>query len=430
MGYRVGKSTLDSITSLVSEIQKAFADNKYHITIFLDLEKAFDSCWKQHVLKQFKNFNFSGCMPIYIKNFLYNRTIKVKTNNTLSDPYSLQMGIPQGSPLSATLFLVAVNSILTCIKSYMCKSVFVDDARISYITNNLKQGEEKMQGVLNDVVNWGDKSGFNFSEKKSVVMIFSKKTLQNVNFKLKLRNKILDLVEQKKFLGMIFDSKLNWKAHIEKIKNKTTSGLNLLKTLASSKHKTNSNLQINIYRSLILTRIEYGCQVYSSATKENLNILDVIHNHALRICLGAFRTTPLNSLYVESNINSLEKRRQFLNLEYYFRTLQIEKERRHSNNIVDIKMVNNLNVNALGFKVNETLKKYQTDSIKVLTSKPLPVPPWLIPNINVCFQLCQKTKKDCTSEELKNSFYEHKHYSRITMFTDGSKSEKGAGAGV
>ena len=328
LGYRVGKSTLDSITSLVSEVQKAFADKKYHITVFLDLEKAFDSCWKQHVLKQFKKFNISGCLPVYIKNFLYNRTIKVKTNNTLSDPYNLQMGIPQGSPLSATLFLIAINCIMECIKSYMSKSVFVDDARFSYTTNDLHQGEEKMQRVLTDLVTWGDKTGFNFSGKKSVVMIFSKNTLQNVSFKLKLRNKILDIVHQKKFLGMIFDSKLNWQAHIENIKNKTTSGLNLLKTLASSKHKTNSNLLINVYRALILTRIEYGCQAYNSATKETLQILDVIHNHAIRICLGAFKTTPLNSLYVESNISSLEKRRQFLSLEYYFKTLQIEKRKK------------------------------------------------------------------------------------------------------
>lgn len=430
LGFRIGKSTIDSITALVSEIQQAFASNKYHITIFLDLEKAFDSCWKQHVLKQFKNFNISGCLPVYIKNFLYNRTIKVKTNQTLSDPYSLQMGIPQGSALSATLFLIAINSIVSCIKNYMCKSVFVDDARISYITNDLKQGEEKMQGVVNDLVTWGDKNGFNFSEKKSVVMIFTRKTGNEPKIKIKLRNKILKIVKQKVFLGMIFDYKLNWKPHIENIYINSTSGLNLLKTLASSKYKTNSNLLLNVYMSIMLIKIEYGCVAYNSASKKTLQILESIHNNALRICLGAFRTTPLNSLYVESNINSLENRRQFLNMEYYFRVMQIEKERRHSNNIVDIKIIPNLNINALGFKVRDILKKYQTGSINVLNIKPLPAPPWLIPNIHVCFELCKKSKSNFTREELKSSFYEHKHVSRINIFTDGSKCEKGTGAGI
>lgn len=430
LGFRIGKSTLDSITALVSEIQRAFENNKYHITIFLDLEKAFDSCWKQHVLKQIKNFNICGCLPVYIKNFLYNRTIKVRTNKTLSDPYNLQMGIPQGSALSATLFLIAVNSIVNNIKNYMCKSVFVDDARISYTTNDLKQGEEKMQGVINDLVSWGDKTGFNFSGKKSVVMIFTKKPGNEPKVQIKLRNQILKVVTEKKFLGMIFDSKLNWKAHIAKIKNKSTSGLNLLKTLASSKHKTNSNLLLNVYMSMLLSRIEYGCQAYSSASNEALQVLDVIHNNALRICLGAFRTTPLNSLYVEANINSLENRRQFLNMEYYFRVLQIERESRHSNNIVDIKITPNLNRNCLGFKLREILNNYQTGTINILNIKPLPTPPWLIPTIDVCFELCKKSKHNFTHEELRVSFYEHKHESRITIYTDGSKSEKGTGAGI
>ena len=99
-GFRVGRSTLDNITSLVTEIQQAFSDKKYHITLFLDLEKAYDTCWKQHVLKQLKSYNFSGCLPLYIKNFLYNRSIKVRANGEESDPHNLEMGIPQGSSLS------------------------------------------------------------------------------------------------------------------------------------------------------------------------------------------------------------------------------------------------------------------------------------------------------------------------------------------
>lgn len=428
LGFRVGKSTLDSISALVSEVKQAFANKKYHITIFLDLAKAFDSCWKQHILKQLKQFNVDGCLPVYIKNFLYNRSIKVKTNNTLSDPYNLEMGIPQGSALSATLFLVAVNSIVTCIKSYICRSVFVDDARISYTTNNLKQGQEKMQNVLNDLVTWGDKTGFNFSDTKSVIMIFNRKNGSEPKIHLKLRNNVLKLVTVKKFLGMIFDSKLDWKAHIEKIKNKSTSGLNLLKTLASSKTKTNSSLLLNVYKSLLLTRIEYGCQAYSSASLETLKPLNVIHNNALRICLGAFRTTPLNSLYVESNINSLEHRRHLLNMEYYFRVLQVEKESRHSNNIVDTKAISNFNT--ISFKFHEILQKYNSDSLNVINIKPLPAPPWLIPNIDVCLELCKKTKIHFSKAELKHSFYEHRHDSKISMFTDGSKSDKGTGAAV
>ena len=430
-GFRIGRNTMDNITTLVTEIQQAFLEKKYHITVFLDLEKAYDTCWKQHVLKQLKSFNLSGCLPLYIQNFLCNRTIKVRVNDEDSDSYKLDMGIPQGSALSGTLFLIAVNSIASHIKSYFKKSFFVDDARFSYITNNLKQAEEKFQGVLNSLVDWGDKTGFNFSETKSEVMIFNRKGRGTVpEIELKLRNKVLKLVTEKKFLGMIFDQKLSWDLHIAKIKNKSISSLNLLKTIASSKCKTSSDILLNVYKSLILSKIEYGSQAYSTAAPVLLNELDPIHNQALRICLGAFKTTPLESLYVESNINSLEKRRHLSNMVYHFRVIQIEKQNRHSNIADNKTILSGTNISTLGFKIKQCIQQYQVGELEILKLKPLIIPPWLIPKIDICFKLSEKSKSKCTIEELKQSFYEHKHISRISMFTDGSKSVNGTGAGV
>ena len=430
-GFRTGRCTLDNLTSLVTEIQQAFAAKKYHITLFLDLQKAYDTCWKSHVLKEIKSFKLTGCLPVYVQNFLFNRTITVETNGVKSDSYGLDLGIPQGSSLSGTLFLIAINSIEKCIKNYMYKSFFVDDARVSYITNDLKQGEHKLQKVLDDLVAWGDKTGFNFSDTKSVVMIFNKKVGLDPKINLKIRGKALKVVTDKKFLGMIFDNKLDWSLHLEKVKNKCISILNLLKTIASSKRKTNSSILLNVYKALILPRLEYGCQAYSSATAEKLRILDPVHHQGLRICLGAFRTTPIVSLYVESNINSLENRRHLENMSYFFRVHQIEKQYRHQNIVETNRPFTDLNVNnTFSFKVRQNLQKYQIGKLDIIKVKPLPIPPWIIPNIEVSFKVCEKTKKDSTTEELKQIFHEHKHVSKISMYTDGSKSEKGTGAGV
>ena len=434
-GFRKYRNTFDNLTSLITEIQQAFLEKKYHITIFLDLEKAYDTCWKKYLLQQLKSFGLTGCLPTYINNFLYNRTIKVKTNNTYSDPVMLEMGIPQGSSLSATLFLIAVNCMSKCVKSYMSKSFFVDDARISYVTRNLEQGQEKLQEVLNDLVKWGDETGFNFSGTKTVVLIFCNKSGSNPNINLKLRDETLKIVKEKKFLGMILDSKLNWKAHIEKIKNKCISSLNLLKIIASSKHKTNSTVLLNIYVSLILSKLEYGSQAYCTAAPSVLKLLDPIHHQALRICLGAYKTTPLHSLYAESNINSLACRRQLSNLKYYFRVLQIERQYRHfsiEDNKYDLAIKSSAVQNTLGVKVRDALCNYKLENYKILSVKPLQIPPWFIDSLAICFNVNETAKGDYSPEELKQLFHEHKHKhnSKVSMYTDGSKSMLGTGAAV
>ena len=48
-------------------------------------------------------------------------------------------------------------------------------------------------------------------------------------------------------------------------------------------------------------------------------MLDPIHNQGLRLALGAFRTSPVASLYVEADEPSLYSRREKLSLQYAVR---------------------------------------------------------------------------------------------------------------
>ena len=61
---------------------------------------------------------------------------------------------------------------------------------------------------------------------------------------------------------------------------------------------------------------DYGCIIYGSARKSYLQMLDPIHNQELRLALGAFRTSPGASLYVEADEPSLYSRREKLSLQY------------------------------------------------------------------------------------------------------------------
>ena len=58
---------------------------------------------------------------------------------------------------------------------------------------------------------------------------------------------------------------------------------------------------MRLHCSFVHSRLEYGFAVFSSARKSYLKKLDPIQNQGLRIRLGAFRTSPMESLYVEAN---------------------------------------------------------------------------------------------------------------------------------
>jgi len=73
------------------------------------------------------------------------------------------------------------------------------------------------------------------------------------------------------------------------------------------------------YRSLVRSKLDYGSVVYGSARESYLRILDPIQNHALRLCLGAFRTSPASSMCVQANEPPLYIRRRMMSIQYFLR---------------------------------------------------------------------------------------------------------------
>ena len=72
----------------------------------------------------------------------------------------------------------------------------------------------------------------------------------------------------------------------------------------------------NLYRTIVRSKLDYGCIPYGSARPSYLKALDTIHHQGIRLALGAFRTTPVDSLLVEANEPSLKDRREKLSLQF------------------------------------------------------------------------------------------------------------------
>ena len=67
-------------------------------------------------------------------------------------------------------------------------------------------------------------------------------------------------------------------------------------------------------------KLDYGCIVYGAASNNILKKLDPIHHQGLRIALGAFRTSPVTSLYAKAQEMSLKKQTQETVNELCFKT--------------------------------------------------------------------------------------------------------------
>ena len=315
-GFRQGRPTLDHLVRFETFIREGFVQNEHVVSVFFDLEKAYDTTWKYGILKDLSDMGLRGRLPIFISQFLSDRNFKVRVGSTLSDPFEQEMGVPQGSILSPTLFSIKINSLAKTLTFGTQGSLYVDDFLICYRAKNMDNIERQLQLCLNKIEKWAAGNGFSFSTSKTVGMHFCNKRKLHLDPDLTFYGQPIKIVKETKFLGLIFDNKLSFIPHIKMLKAKCTKALDIIKVVSSADWGADRSVLLNLYRSLVRSKLDYGSIIYGSARKSYLQMLDPVHHQGLRLSLGVFRTSPIESLYVEANEPSLYNRRIKLGLQY------------------------------------------------------------------------------------------------------------------
>jgi len=176
--------------------------------------------------------------------------------------------------------------------------------------------ERQLQQCLNKLQDWTNENGFKSSTSKTQCVHFCKLRKLHNDPVITLNGVPIPVVEEAKFLGVIFDKKLSFIPHIKALKNKCMKAINLLRVLANTDWGADRKVLLRLYRSLVRSKLDYGSIVYGSARKSYLKMLNTIHHQGLRLALGAFRTSPIESLLAEANEPSLSLRREKLALNY------------------------------------------------------------------------------------------------------------------
>ncbi len=405
------------------------------VAVFFDMEKAYDTTWKYGIMKDLHEMDLRGRLPMFVENFLRDRSFNVRLGATKSDEFEQEMGVPQGSILSVTLFSIKINSIVNCLASDTNCSLYVDDFLICFGGKKMATIERKLQQTLNKLQIWADTNGFKFSRSKTVCMHFCRSTHCHDDPELTLGGFPIPVVEKTKFLGLIFDRRLTFKPHIQQLKTKCLRALDLLKVLSHSDWGADKATLLMVYRSLIRSKLDYGCMVYGSACQTNLKLLDPVHTQAIRICLGAFRSSPRESLCVEADEPPLTLRRTKLALQYCLKVKSNPTNPAYScvfHPKFQDAFEGNPERGPLGIRMKPHFENLGLDTFPVSQVNLQEFAFWDHHSPPVILDLAEH-KKDTTSPAFYKSKYleiRSRYEDYETIYTDGSKDEERAGAAV
>ena len=432
-GFRPNHSTADGLVQIIDSIQRGFQNEGYTIAVFLDLKNAFDKVNKTALLIKIHKMGIRGRLANFIREFLKERTFNVRCGNTYSEQFNQDHGLPQGSVISPTLFLIMINDIFDNFPSNIKYSLYADDVAFWCTHQYTRTAYVELQMALDKIQNWCDQWGLKISPSKSASIIFSKCPFISPP-QLTVNQQPIPYVDNFKYLGVTLDRKLNFTKHFEDITQRCARRINVLKCIAGKDWGADRRTLLRLYTALIRPILDYNAFLFDDIATAKIDSLQIIQNNALRIVTGAYRTSNIMNLHVETNIPLLDRRRKYFLLRFFARSLA--KPNKPTTKILLNKYINDIPTPmqrkhpVISYRIAKMMHHFQINQHRVLPTPP-PTAYWLRSEINVDF-LFTTHKNKTSDQETKQLFaaYKAEHKDSYYIYTDGSKTENHTGFGI
>lgn len=317
-GFRRGRSARESISHLQLDIYNALRMDENLVAVFFDVIGAFNNVDHRVLIQELQLLHFPGKVIKWVYEFLHEREVYVKVNNQLIGPRFSYRGVCQGGVLSPLIYIIIIHRLNTILGPKVQNLQFADDLVVYTSGPDLNHTIDSLNSSVQQLVNYFKNLNLDISPEKSKVMIFGDCDSAVDIF---YNDITLPVVDEIKFLGVIFTSNLTWAKYVDHIIARANKAFNFIKSLSIS---ADPKILLMLYKSLVRSHFEYGFLCFGS-DQRLIRKLEVLQNHNLRCITGAMKTTPVNSLQVECNVPPLNIRFEYLKAKYLLKLLSFDR---------------------------------------------------------------------------------------------------------
>ena len=309
--------------------------------LMLDFSKAFDKVPHQRLAAKLHHYGIRGKTLCWIQGFLANREQSVTMNGCCSKWALVKSGVPQGSVLGPTLFLIYINDIAEELKSTI--RPFADD---SVLYHEIKGPEDHdiLQQDLNAVFAWADKWQMSFNASKCQHLTITWKK-QPSNYNYCVSNQIIEKTDNHKYLGVTISSDLSFKHHISNIRAKATNTLGIIRRNLGP---CSQNIKLQAYQTLVRPQLEYAAMAWNPYTSRDIKSLESVQRQAARFICGEYdRKTSVTPLLEQLQLDPLATRRVMSQCTMFFKI---------HHGLVNIRFPTNIRLHPTSSRVSHNLR--------------------------------------------------------------------------
>lgn len=326
-GFRRGISTEDAVTALSNHLTEQLDKGKKCITAFLDLKKAFDTVSVPILVRKLEGIGIRGTPLCLFKDYLRNRKQRVRVGQYTSEDAYTSYGVPQGSVLGPTLFLIYVNELCNINIANAQVFCYADDTAVVFTGDTWQNVRLSAETGLAKIAKWLSLNLLTLNVSKTNYICFSvgRRTQPGEDFNVKIHNcdngnhnscdcSTINKVTHIKYLGVIMDQRLSWYPHIEQVANRIRKLSWMFRTLRYVVPRTAGNhsshqkdfLKI-IYVALVQSVLSYCIPVWGGAAKTKFLTLERAQRALIKCMYFKKKRYPTEDLFRLSNLLSVRK---------------------------------------------------------------------------------------------------------------------------
>lgn len=320
-GFRTNRSTEDAVLKLTSLITSFLDNGEKCIGVFLDLQKAFDTVSVPILLTRLENIGIRGNQWQWFNDYLNNRSQSVRLGTHISDDGTNIYGIPQGSSLSATLFIIYINELCKMQLDGAELIMFADDTAIIFHGDTWQNTHNITEIGIAKVTSWLEDNLLSLNISKTKYLCFSKTAAlsPDSSFNIIIHTypcnrhiaptspcscTTLDRTTTIKYLGIHLDQHLRWDTQIKLISARVRKLIYIFKNL---RQVAGIKLVLQVYKAMCESIITYCICCWGNAAKTKLIEAERAQRVVLKVALKLPYRYPTTQVYEKSKTLSIRK---------------------------------------------------------------------------------------------------------------------------
>ena len=302
--YRMNHSCETALNLVLAKWKEIGENGDTILAVFLDLKRAFETIDRKRLLAKLRKLGCSQRVVTWFAGYLDGRKQQTKVNGHTSEQMTNDLGVPQGSVLGAILFVLYVNDMPRQLLNAFI-NLFADDTLIYLHGNDIDAMRNEMNNELERINQWLKLNKLKLNVSKTKVMVLGNTLMKSPLNSIIMDGEVLGIEREFKYLGVMLDEKLSFKANLDYLCKKVGKKVGVLARLARN---ITIGARMNIYKSVIAPHFDYCASILYLSDVSSFDRMQKLQNRALRAILRCKKLTPIKEMLEALDLLSVRQR--------------------------------------------------------------------------------------------------------------------------